>query len=110
MRGLFIVLPIIFSSSAGWKLLATSGRQGVKLVAVVCAMLAGLLPAIYAALKFDDHLGHCKQLAAEFKNLQDRFRQAALVSSFKPFDNFETEFKKIRERLETARSHSYAAP
>ena len=110
IRGLFIVLPLIFSSIAGWKLLATSDRQGVKVIAAICAMLAGLLPAIYAGLKYDDQLGHSKQLAGEFKNLQDRFRQAALVSSYKPLEEFEAEFKKIRERMEAARSHSYTAP
>ena len=110
LRILFITLPIVLSGFASWKLLATSERQGIKFLAAVCALLAGLLPAVYAALKFDDHLEYCKQLAGEFKNLQDRFRQAALVYSLKPFDEFEAEFKQLRQRLEAAKSQSYTAP
>ncbi len=76
----------------------------------MCALLAGLLPSIYAALKYDDELARCKLLTAEFKNLRDRFRQVALVSSLGPFDEFERDFEKLMERLEAARAHSYTAP
>jgi len=52
----------------------------------------------------------CRQLAGEFKNLQDRFRQAALISSQKPFAEFDADFQSLMKRLETARSQSYTAP
>ena len=45
-------------------------------------------------------IGQCARLAGEFKNLQDRFRQAALVSSRKPIDVFENEFQSLMQRLE----------
>ena len=61
-------------------------------------------------LKFDDHLEESKRLASEFKNLQDRFRQAALVSSRKPFADFEADFKPLMDRLEQARSMSLTPP
>jgi len=48
--------------------------------------------------------------ASEFKNLQDRFRQAALVSSKKAFADFESEFRELFERLEKARSYSLTPP
>jgi len=103
-------MPLILGSIAGWKLLASPDLQSVKVLVAVCALLAGLLPSIYAALKYDDQLEHCKRLTGEFKNLRDRFRQAASVSSLKTFDEFESDFQKLMERLEAARAHSYTAP
>src|SRR5947209_10480170 len=76
----FIVAPLVLGSLASWKLLTGYNLEGVKVFTALCAFLAGLLPSIYSALKFDDHLDQSKHLAGEFKNLQDRFRQAALVS------------------------------
>ena len=49
-------------------------------------------------------------MAGEFKNLQDRFRQAALVSAKKSFTEFEQDVKPFLERLEQARSLSVTAP
>ena len=99
--------PLALGSVAGWKLLASSDLQSVKVLVAVCALLAGLLPSIYSALKYDDQLAHCKLLTGEFKILRDRFRQGALVSSLKTFGEFECEFQKLMERLDAARSHSY---
>jgi hypothetical protein len=110
LRIAFVAMPLILGSIAGWKLLASADLQSVKVLVAVCALLAGLLPSIYAALKYDDQLEHCKQLTGEFKNLRDRFRQAALVSSLKTFEEFETDFQKLMDRLEAARAHSYTAP
>lgn len=110
VRVAFVILPLALGSIAGWKLLTTSDLQSVKIVVSVCALIAGVLPSIYAALKFDDELERCKRLTGEFKNLRDRFRQAALISSLKSFDQFESDFQKLMERLEAARAHSYTPP
>jgi hypothetical protein len=110
MKIFFTVVPLMLGSLAGWKLLTTSSLKSVKLLSAVSAFIAGLLPSIYSALKLDDHLEECKTLAGEFKNLQDRFRQAALVSSKKPFGEFEADVKPLVERLERARSASVTAP
>jgi hypothetical protein len=107
---IFIVVPLLMGFLAGWELVTSSNIRWVRVLASLCAFLAGLLPVIYAALKFDDRLDRCMELAGEFKNLQDRFRQAALVSSRKPFEEFEADFRPIMDRLESARSHSYTAP
>jgi len=106
----FIVAPLVLGSLATWKLLTGNDLAGVKAFTAVCAFLAGLLPSIYAALKFDDHLDEASHLASEFKNLQDRFRQAALVSSRKPFPEFEADVAPHLERLEQARAASFTAP
>ena len=106
----FIVVPLVLGSLAAWELLKGSGIQSVRFVAPFGAFIAGLLPSIYSALKLDDTLDECRHLAGEFKNLQDRFRQAALVSSKKPFAQFEEDVKPLVARLEMARSRSVTAP
>ncbi len=106
----FIVVPLVLGSLAGWELLKGSGIQPLKLIASLGAFIAGVLPSIYSALKLDDTLNECRHLAGEFKNLQDRFRQAALVSSKKPFAQFEEDVRPLIERLEKARSQSVTAP
>lgn len=74
------------------------------------AFLAGLMPSIYAALKFDADLEGCVRAVAEFKNIQDRFRQIALISSKKSFEEFERDFDELVERLEQARASSTTPP
>lgn len=74
------------------------------------AFFARLLPTVYRALKFDDIVGLCAKQAAEFKNLQDRFRQCAKIFSLKPFAEFEAEFRSLMKRLEKARLPSYTPP
>jgi hypothetical protein len=106
----FLVVPLLMGFLAGWELLTSSSVKWVKVLASICAFLAGLLPVVYSALKFDDRLERCRALAGEFKNLQDRFRQAGLVSAHKSFEEFEADFQPIMVRLEAARSHSYTAP
>lgn len=74
------------------------------------AFLAGLLPAVYAALKLDRHLDQCCRLAGEYKNLQDRFRQAGDISSLKGFAEFDADVQPLLRRLEKARAESFTAP
>lgn len=110
LRVSFVVLPLLFGSVGTWKLLTTSNLESAKLLVSVCSFVAGLFPAVYAGLKFDASLECCKQLAGEFKNLQDRFRQAALISAQKSFAEFDAEFQRLMKRLESARANSYTAP
>ncbi len=110
IKVLFIVAPLVLGSVASWKLLTGSDLAAIKVFTAIASFLAGLLPSIYSALKFDDHLEESKHLAAEFKNLQDRFRQAALVSSRKPFTEFESDVQALMARLEQARAESFTAP
>jgi hypothetical protein len=110
LKVIFIVAPLVLGSLAGGKLLLTADVANAKVFSAICAFFAGLLPSIYAALKYDDRLKECILLAAEFKNLQDRFRQAALVASEKSFPEFDTHFNELMNRLELARKSSFTAP
>jgi hypothetical protein len=109
-RFIFVVVPLVLGSVATWTLLASSDVPGVKVFVAVCAFIAGLFPTVYRALKLDDNIALCAKQAAEFKNLQDRFRQCAMVSSLKPFDEFDRDFAPLMKRLEKARGPSYTPP
>jgi len=110
LKVFFVIAPLVLGSLASGKLLLSFDAANTKVFAAVCAFFAGLLPSVYSALKYDDRLKECLTLSAEFKNLQDRFRQAALVASLKPFAEFETHFNKLMTRLEAARKSSYTPP
>ena len=56
LRIAFVVLPLTLGSIGTWKLLTTSNLESAKILVSVCSFVAGLLPALYAALKFDTSL------------------------------------------------------
>jgi len=103
----FIITPIIFSSLATWKILSQSSSPWVS---AVFALLAGLLPAIYKALDFPTNVNSIALLAAEFKNLQDRFRQAGEALSLGDPDSFFKQFAALMKCLEDARKSSITPP
>jgi hypothetical protein len=105
MRMVFVAAPIVFGGLATWKLLADS-----KALAAVFTLLATVLPPVHKAINLDETIKDYETLAGEFTNLRDRFRQAKLIASQKPFAEFETEFQELRQRLEKARSRALAPP
>jgi hypothetical protein len=110
VRGLFVIVPLVLGSLAGGKLLIGLPPQANTTAIALFSFVAGVLPSIYAALKYDENLETCKKAAAEFKNLQDRFRLAALVSSKKAFTEFEADVAPLIDRYEKARQDSLTPP
>ncbi len=106
----FIVAPIVFGALATWSVLDQPEVPWVKWLTATLALLAGLLPAIYEALKLDVHIDVVRAQAAEFKNLQDRFRQASQITALGPLDEFKAEFDSLMQRVEAARSESLTPP
>lgn len=104
----FVVLPIVFGALASWDLLSSNDR--FRLATAVMALMAGLVPAVYAALKLDEHLPDAARLAGEYKNLEIIFADLSRVGPFKPIETFEAEYKEARDRLEKANGESYTAP
>ncbi len=104
---ILIITPLVLGSLASFQILKDAGYATL---AAIFAFLAGLIPTIYEALKIDKHINECKELAGEFKNLQDLFRKASLVSAHKSFPEFESDVNKLTERLEKARSNSVTPP
>jgi hypothetical protein len=105
VRIFFVVAPIIFGALATWKLLADA-----RIPAAIFTLLATVLPPVYRAIKLDDTIKEYENLAGEFTNLRDRFRQAKLIASQKSFAEFEAEFQALMPRLEQARSRVLAPP
>lgn len=101
-------LGLVLGGIAGWNIL--SGSDQWQIAVAFCALVAGLIPTLLAGLKVEEHIEECRSLAAEFKNLQDRFRQAAVVWSKKSFEEFERAFLEARDRLEQARAPSVTPP
>lgn len=107
LNRLFLIAPIICGSLSTWKILSQSENPWVP---AIFALLAGLLPAIYKALDLPTSVKSIAMLAAEFKNLQDRFRQAGEVSSLGDTDAFIKQFEALMKRLEDARKWSITPP
>lgn len=110
IRTVSVIVPLVFGGLAGWNVLTGSDDMRVKIFTAGCALVAGLVPSIMAALRFDESLDHCKMLANQFKNLQDRFRQAAEITAHKGKAELEKEFHQLREELEALRKNSVAIP
>jgi hypothetical protein len=107
-RVFFVVVPIILGGIATWPLL--SKQIDFQWVTAVCALLAGLMPAVYKALDFDVNLSTLAKDAHQFKVLQDRFRQAWRVSAMGGFDQFKAEFDSLMARMDDARISSLTPP
>ncbi len=106
MRG----APVVLGALASWSILTSSDVPGAKTFVAVAAFLAGLLPALESALKIDEAIAALVPAAAEYTILRDAFRKAAVVSSKKPFADFESEYQALVDRHSQVRSLSLTAP
>ena len=110
IRRIFVVLPIVLGGLATWSVLDHPEDKTLTGIAATFALLAGLFPAIYEALKLDTHIDELKRQAAQFKNLQGRFRQAATVTALGPFEDFQSTFDLLIDRMDAARTDSITPP
>ena len=102
-----IILPIIFG---GISTMSVLQKESYIWVTVTFAQLASIIPAIYKAMDLKVNLDEISRLAAEFKNLQDRFRQAANIDSMREVDCFNNQVETLIEKMEIARGHSITPP
>lgn len=107
-RIVFVVVPIIFGALASWEILKGDSRY--EYITATMALIAGIVPAVYAALKLDEHLPTATRLAGEYKNLEIIFGDLAAIGPHKAFDVFEAEYKEARARLENANNEAYTPP
>lgn len=107
-RAVFVVGPIILGGLATWPLLAQ--KPEFRWVTGICALLAGLAPAVYKALDFDVSVKVISQQAEQLKGLQDRFRQAWRVAAGGPFEDFRKEFDSLMSRKDALQNSSLPAP
>ncbi|MEW9580683.1 hypothetical protein [Paraburkholderia sp. DGU8] len=107
-RVIFVILPIGLGAVATAPLLAK--QPGFEWLTAMCALLAGIFPAIYKGLDLDVSLQSIADNAHAFKVLQDRFRQAWRVAALGPSGEFHDQFKDLTDRMDAARSISLTAP
>lgn len=109
-RTLFVVAPIILGSFASWSFLNEVANPWIEWGTAVCAFLAGIFPAIFVALNLNMQIQEIQNSATEFKNLQDRFRQAAKIKRFSESDELEAHFEDLMDRMDGARGRSVPIP
>lgn len=108
IRIAFVVLPIICGALAGWDLLKATPEYAT--LTALLALSAGLVPAVYAALKLDEHLPTAARLSGEYKNLEIIFADLGKVGPHKSPEDFEKDYLEARTRLEKANGEAYTAP
>jgi hypothetical protein len=106
----FIVAPIIAAGFSTSQLFTDNLGPYGKIFATFAGLLAGFFPAIFIALNMDMRVAEIARSAAEFTNLRDRFRQAASVSRYSPYDEFKAEFEALMDRMDAIRSSAPPAP
>ena len=106
----FIAAPLILGSMSSWKLLTSSDVKSIQNMVAIFAFLAGLLPAIYAALKFDERLERYVHAAGEYKNLEHRFRKLSNVDSKRSYQEYEDKFEPVMQRFEQLNSLGLTVP
>ena len=98
--------PVIFGALATWKIVSQTSPTW----AAVFTLLATVIPPAYRASKTEVAIEDYTVATGEFTNLRDRFRQAALISSQKSFEEFEAVSTRLFERLEKVRSRALTPP
>jgi hypothetical protein len=105
----FVVLPIIFGAISTWYAFDDTVPYS-KWITATCALLAGLLPAIYKALELDVHVETISRAAGEYTNLRDRFRQLSKLGPTMSVESFQEAFDTLMRRLEDVRRLGLAPP
>lgn len=106
IRTFFLTAPIAFGALATWKIVA----HGSPEFAAVFALLATVLPPLARAARIDQSIKDYEEMAGEFTNLRDRFRQAATIDALSSFDQFQAAAAPHLDRLEKARRRVLAPP
>lgn len=106
-RQFFVAAPIIIGGVAGLSVLkAWAPDWAIALLAFV----ASLFPALANALKFETRVEEIAKHAADFKSLQDRFRQVATIVAPADLKDAETRLEDLADRLDSARGKSITPP
>ena len=109
-RGIFLAAPVIFAGFSTSQLFTQDAWSTGKLFATFSGLLAGFFPAIYVSLNMDMRVAEIGRAASEFTNLRDRFRRAANVSKYSPYEEFKAEFEVLMDRMDAIRASAPPSP
>jgi hypothetical protein len=99
-------LPIICGALASFAAL----KQSNPFVASFLAMLAGLLPAIYEKLGLQAYTDEILTQAGQYKNLENRFRQAAEIVAAEGAEAIKAELASLMRQIEDLRARPIIIP
>lgn len=99
-------LPIIFGTLASFAAL----KQSMPYLASFLAMVAGLLPAIYEKLSLQALTDEILTQAGQYKNLENRYRQAAEIVSSEGLEALKAEVASLTRQIEDLRARPIPIP
>lgn len=108
IRVVLLIMPIICGAFASWSILKEK-PQFATLTALL-ALIAGLIPAVYSALKLDEQLPKTARIQGEFRILEITFGELQNIGPAMEPDAFMKEYKDARVRLEKVHAESYTVP
>ncbi|MBK6914965.1 MAG: SLATT domain-containing protein [Ignavibacteriales bacterium] len=108
LRTFFIITPLLLGGFSGVKILTSSEIDWVKYIVGISALLAGIIPSIYSALKLDQKIEQVDSAASNYKIFQGKFRRLKNIDS--KTSGFKDEFDQVIEQYEALKSASLTPP
>jgi len=106
-HGLVVLAPILLTAIAGFSYVKDLAPAWAVALA---ALLSTLIPSLAKALDFETHVKELKDAASEYKSLQDRFRQLALILVHGDVEPAEARLSELMDRLDSVRGKSIVVP
>lgn len=102
-----LLLPIVLTALVGFSYM----KDWLPAWSVaLMGLLSTLIPSVAEALNIQTHVNELKQLASEFKALQDRFRRLAHITALGDVDKAEENLADLMDRMDAARQSSITPP
>lgn len=108
LRIFFIITPLLLGGFSGVKILASSEIDWIKYLVGISALLAGIIPSIFSALKLDQKIEQVDSAASNYKIFQGKFRRLKNIDS--KTSGFRDEFDQVIEHYEVLKSSSLTPP
>lgn len=104
---LWNAVPILLGALASYGFLSNA----FPIFASFLAMLAGLLPSIYEKLELNAHTSEILAQAGQYKNLENRFKQAASITALDDDpESLRVEFSALMRVAEDVRARPLVIP
>lgn len=104
---LWNAVPIIFGALASFSFL----QDFSPFLSSFLALVAGFLPSVYEKLELQEHTDEILSQAGQYKNLENRFKQAANIIALDPNpDALKTEFTALMRQIEDVRARPLVIP
>lgn len=106
----FIMANVAIAAVAGAEGLFRFLPPEYEPVPVFLAVIAGLLPTLYGALKFDDGLEQARALSGEYKTLEYEYRYLITVATHGDTKILRARYDAASARFEAAAQQAFTPP